>query len=176
MPTYLNYYEDVLTMQLLALPLDITLLYNSLFHPNRLTVSGQAGSEDLSKSMLALITTHAVAAATMLPYGVYVFLGWSPPTTQPRTVPIYNPTLLFWLGLSSGLYIVVSPIAVFFLTLDRLLTLNYGPRYGQREKKLFLYLEVGVLIGTTLALIAFKRVLEMPLQVDKSEGIGCCRV
>lgn len=172
--TYLNFAENIATLllQLVAVPLAVNLISNSILHPSRLTVSSGSGSGHggLSKSMVAFIVTHAIASTAMLPYGVYTILGWSPPTTQPRTVPMYDPPLLFWLGMPTDVYIVVTPVAVFFLTLDRLLTLTYGPSYGRAGKSIVLYVEVVALLGVAFGLVALKVVLEFPPPWNQGNG------
>lgn len=166
--TYLNFEETAATLllQLLALPLDINLLITSAFYPQRLAVGSGAGHGGLSKSMVTLISVHIVAATLQIPYEVYVIMGWSPPVTQPRPFAIYDPLVLFWLGLSSGLYIVVSPLAVFFLTLDRFLTLTFGHGYGRRGKALFVWVEIVTLGVATVGLTGLKLLLEWPLRLD----------
>src|SRR5262249_33586291 len=73
-------------------------------------------------------------------------------------------------------YIVVSPVAVFFLTLDRLLTLSYGHAYGRREKTCVLYVEVLVLVAVALGLLGLTLALELPLQWGKSRHRASVRM
>lgn len=172
--TYLNFGENVATLllQLAALPLDINLLITSTFYPKKLTVSSHASGVEhggLSKSMVALISTHVISIILMVPYAVYVAVAWRVPEKQPREVALFNPYLLFWLGMACNLIIVVPQTAVFFLTLDRLLTLMWGHAYGKREKTLFLYVEIVVLTAVTLGVTGLTIIIEWPLQLDASK-------
>jgi len=176
--TYLNFGENVATLllQLLALPLDINLLVTSVFYPKKLTVSSQnpivAEHGGLSKSMVALISTHLISSILVLPYGLYVAFTWRMSDAQARSVAIFDPSLLFWLGISGNLTIVVPSIAVFFLTLDRLLVLTCGPAYGRREKNLFLYAELTVLVTVAVSLIGLTISFEWPLQWNEGKYIS----
>lgn len=38
--------------------------------------------------------------------------------------PLYNVTILYWTGMWAYLYVVLSPMITFFLTLERCLALN----------------------------------------------------
>jgi len=167
--TYLNFGENVVTLlfQLATIPLDINLLITSAFYPKKLTVSSQTSAIDhrgLSMSMITLISTHIISSAAMLPYVVYVATTWRLPIAQPRNVAVFDPAMLYWLGFSANTFIVVPPVAVFFLTLDRLLTLTWGHAYGRREKTLFFYVEITTLATVTLVLVVLTISFEWPLQ------------
>lgn len=175
--TFLIFDENVavLIIQLITLPLDINLLITSAFYPKKLTVSSHASGTEhgaLSKSMAALISTHAISMALMLPYLGYVVTAWRVPEVQPRNAAVFNPSLLFWLGVSCNLTLVIPSAAVFFLTLDRLLTLTWGHAYGRREKTLFLHVEIVVLTAVALALIGSTIIYEWPLQWDEGKCGG----
>jgi hypothetical protein len=53
-------------------------------------------------------------------------------------VGIFNPNVLFWLGVLHMAYVTTSPVPVFFLTVDRICALKPTDAIGQhRNGKIF---------------------------------------
>lgn len=125
-PAYLPYLTEA--EQLLIVALDATtvvvigrLLYFYYTSPR----PGQADTRrqglsvrvtSLSPTMLIYLWTLGLFALCALPNWAYIATAWSP---APNSVPIYNPTLLYWTGCSALLQPQASPPVVFFITLER---------------------------------------------------------
>lgn len=66
----------------------------------------------------------------------------------------YDPYVLFFTGLGVDIYYAVSPIPLFFLTVDRCLILSSTYAYGHRSKRLLFLVELVTLVfavGVTVA-------------------------
>ncbi|KAI1696096.1 hypothetical protein Ddc_20710 [Ditylenchus destructor] len=98
----------------------------------------------------------------MLIYNFYLVIFWRPPGTQYA----YTPMGLYWMGLTNTNYVILAPLFVLQLTLDRSLTLAFGHRYSIFYQRFLMGL-VAVVICITFIGTTFVSVLELPLDLEK---------
>ncbi|KAI1690706.1 hypothetical protein DdX_22329 [Ditylenchus destructor] len=78
----------------------------------------------------------------------------------------YTPTGLFWMGLTNLNYIIVGPVFVLQLTVDRSLTLALGHRYSTLAQRSVMGLALMIIFITFIG-ITFVSILELPLDMEK---------
>lgn len=79
----------------------------------------------------------------------------------------FDPYVLFWTGLGIDIYYGLSPIPLFFLTVDRLLTLSFPMRYSEAMRNILFWVEIVTLV-VCLGICVGISVAELPL--DETTG------
>ena len=156
----LNHGQSLVTalLQLVTIPVDINLLYTLFFHPSRLTTSTGQGMS-IAPTISILVISHLLLALVYLPYGIYVVI-WRGQS--------YDIDTLFWTGLFINPYMIISPIAVFFLTVDRWLMLRMKQSYSAYWKKMVVRMEVvTLLLATALSLWLLLIELQLPYEIGR---------
>ncbi|KAI1707606.1 hypothetical protein Ddc_14758 [Ditylenchus destructor] len=87
----------------------VRLLYFGLFKNNFLRV------RNFSPLFLVYLFSHTILSGLALPYHGYMVFFW---TSGPAAR--YNIDVMYWLGIHTTNYFTITPILVFFLTLERL--------------------------------------------------------
>lgn len=117
---------------------------------------------ELSKPMWTFIWCHLVNCLYSYTYHLYCVLLWRGTATR------YQPYVLFWTGLSVDVYYGLAPIPLFFLTVDRCLTLVATYRYGYVCKQVLFVFELATLFVATVICVLIS-VMELPL--DEASGL-----
>ncbi|KAI1712897.1 hypothetical protein Ddc_12241 [Ditylenchus destructor] len=111
--------------------------------------------KSLSPMVMIFMLAHIICSVMNMPYYSYVILKWSE-AHDPNIVYGYR----FWLGIPVANYFVVIPALVFFLTLERCLSLKLPVLYGRRIYKWIAFFATVVTIlvyigSTAISLLSF---------------------
>ncbi|KAI1703210.1 hypothetical protein DdX_15043 [Ditylenchus destructor] len=154
--TYLNFAETILTLafQSVSITSMSRLVYCAAFR--RKSLRG-----NLSASLIVYLIVHIMCSTSAVPYHVYIVLNWSPGANN------YSPNLLFWLGMLPNTYYFVSPIPVFFLTLDRCLALKAPFFHNNLDKKWITVPTIATFL-TVYGVCIYFFLRELPLDIEKT--------
>ncbi|KAI1711827.1 hypothetical protein Ddc_12660 [Ditylenchus destructor] len=154
--TYLNFGETILTLvfQSISISSMSYLVYCAAF--KRKSLRG-----NLSASLLVYLILHIMCSTSAVPYHLYTVLNWRPAANN------YSPNLLFWLGMLPNTYYFVSPIPVFFLTLDRCLALK-APFFHNNLGKKWITVPTIVVFLTVYGVCIYYFLRELPLDIEKT--------
>ncbi|KAI1731270.1 hypothetical protein Ddc_00075 [Ditylenchus destructor] len=96
---YLNFVENIIgfTDQAVAIGFFSHLMYCAFFVPKKLKV------ERLPRLMLMYMLNHLIFSCITIPYQAYMAIDW-------HVENAYNPYMIFWLGLTMNVYMVVTPL------------------------------------------------------------------
>ncbi|KAI1718280.1 DAF-16/FOXO Controlled, germline Tumor affecting [Ditylenchus destructor] len=152
---YLNFVENIIgfTDQAVAIGFFSHLMYCAFFVPKKLKV------ERLPRLMLMYMLNHLIFSCITIPYQGYMAIDW-------HVENAYNPYMIFWLGLTMNVYMVVTPLQVLFLTLDRCLILMFAEYYQERQKRLLFVVCLLCIFGFG-AMVYVICLMELPLPLDK---------
>lgn len=81
----------------------------------------------------------------------------------------YDPYALFFTGLGIDIYFAVSPIPLFFLSIDRCLIMHKGYTYDQRRQRDLFMLELATLL-LSISVEVIMALAELPF--DEATGCG----
>ncbi|KAI1731260.1 hypothetical protein Ddc_00064 [Ditylenchus destructor] len=160
--TYVNFSEAIVTIfcQLVTITLMANLISCSQFSSPFFIIK----SGGLSKSMLVYLYTHLILTTLSIFYHLYLVVKWHPP--NPELPPMYDPQILFWLGMWPSNYLAVAPLVVLLLAVDRILSLKCHARYTKFAQTLFISTGVILIISVTCASVG-SYLLELPLETEK---------
>ncbi|KAI1708502.1 hypothetical protein DdX_11890 [Ditylenchus destructor] len=160
--TYLNFAEHLgfLIAGSFAVFCNFRLLYYALFKRKSQAIS-------MSRSIYVLICSHTVLLFVSLPYTV--LMAWK----KPDDLNEYSAYAMYWTGLPANCFMAASSIPVFFLTLDRCLSVKLSAHYNEsKRKRLFVASIVAVCVASTVATVT--TLVELPLDLNQSEvSVGC---
>ncbi|KAI1704774.1 hypothetical protein DdX_13994 [Ditylenchus destructor] len=159
--SYLNFCETIVTvsLQIASIILMSNLLYCSLTKSPIFVVRTK-----LSNSLLFYLFGHVTFSSLLLVYNFYLLIFWRPPG-MPQA---YMPMGLFWTGLTCVYFVIIGPVLVLQLTVDRSLTLALGHRYSTLAQRSVIGLALMVMLITSIGAI-FLTILELPLDMDKGK-------
>ncbi|KAI1696380.1 hypothetical protein DdX_19069 [Ditylenchus destructor] len=105
---------------------------------------------------------HLILLYITLFYQLYLLINWH----MPGNTPLYDPQLLFWLGIWFTAYGCFSGLALMILSLDRIFTLMRSMiKYTKRAQNMLILLGVGVIILSYVAsFLAY--LLELPIDLE----------
>ncbi|KAI1718293.1 hypothetical protein DdX_06714 [Ditylenchus destructor] len=160
--TYVNFSEAIVTIfcQLVTITLMANLISCSQFSSPFFIIK----SGGLSKSMLVYLYTHLILTSLSIFYHIYLVVKWHAP--DPELPPMYDPQILFWLGMWPSNYLAVAPLVVLLLAVDRILSLKCHARYTKFAQNLFISTGVILIISATCASVC-SYLLELPLETEK---------
>ncbi|KAH7707742.1 hypothetical protein AAVH_25021 [Aphelenchoides avenae] len=121
----------------------------------------------MSRQMWAFIWCHLLNCCYSITYHLYCAMLWRGLETR------YDPYVLFWTGLGIDIYYGLSPIPLFFVTVDRLLTLLLPLRYSESARRSLFWTEIVTLIICTGICVGIC-VVELPL--DEATAGLCVHV
>ncbi|KAL3085632.1 hypothetical protein niasHT_037373 [Heterodera trifolii] len=133
---------------------------------------------ELSRALRTFLCFHLAGAIVTMPYNAYVPITYYTATTNDDTVqetqPIYNYSMLFWLGQFHNTYTALSPLAVLFLTLERcfIIKLATNPAKLARVERWLGWAGIGTLLAAFTASTCFY-MDELPLNLENLYDIGC---
>ncbi|KAI1703735.1 DAF-16/FOXO Controlled, germline Tumor affecting [Ditylenchus destructor] len=153
---YLNFVENIIgfTNQAVAIIFFSHLVYCAFFKPKKLKM------DKLPNLMLMFMLNHLFWSCITIPYQAYMAIDWHPDRNE------YNVYTIFWLGLFMNAYMVITPLQVLFLTLDRCLILMFAHLYNERQRRL-LFVVSCISQLCFVAMIFTICLMELPLQLDK---------
>ncbi|KAI1709806.1 hypothetical protein DdX_11202 [Ditylenchus destructor] len=109
---------------------------------------------------------HFILSTLSLTRKFYAIFLWRPPNPN-YPVGIYDPELLFWLGIPENAYLAVAPFGVLLLTVDRILTLGMPLFYTKAVQKVVILLGIcGIVLGCSAVILEL--LMELPLDLQKS--------
>ena len=160
--TYVNFSETIIAIicQLVTIILVANLIFCSHFSSPFFIIK----SGGLSKSMLVYLYTHLILTTLSIFYHFYLVVKWHPP--NPDLPPMYDPQILFWLGMWPSNYLAVAPMVVLLLAIDRILSLKCHVMYNKFAQNLFISTGVILIISATCASV-YSYLLELPLETEK---------
>ncbi|KAI1695348.1 hypothetical protein DdX_19624 [Ditylenchus destructor] len=79
---------------------------------------------------------------------------------------MYDPQILYWLGIWSGTYMAVAPLAVLWLVVDRCISLKFYGYYKNGRQTEFVLLGTVTMVALSLA-STWMYLLELPLDMSK---------
>ncbi|KAI1713266.1 hypothetical protein Ddc_12026 [Ditylenchus destructor] len=156
--TYLNFVEHLgfLIAGSFAVFCNFRLLYYALFKRKSQAIS-------MSRSIYVLICSHTVLLFASLPYAV--LMAWK----KPDDLNEYSAYAMYWTGLPANCYMAASSIPIFFLTLDRCLSVKLSVHYNEsKRKRLFVASIVAVCMASTVG--AVSTLVELPLDLNQTRG------
>ncbi|KAI1731259.1 hypothetical protein Ddc_00063 [Ditylenchus destructor] len=164
--TYVNFVEACLAIvfQCTAIFLMSHLVYCSRFRSPLFELRAE-----LSTSLKIYLCMHIILSTLSLPYHIYLAVYWRTPWHVTNTGnAIFNPEMLYWLGIWSASYMAVAPAALFGLAIDRCLVLYLSIRYSRAIKRIVISLGV-LLIVVVYGFSYYVYLLELPLSQEKSK-------
>ncbi|KAI1695378.1 hypothetical protein DdX_19608 [Ditylenchus destructor] len=159
--SYLNYCETIVTvsLQIVSIILMSNLLYCSLTKSRIFVVRSK-----LSKSLLFYLFGHVTFSSLFLVYNFYLLIFW-----RPHGMPeAFTPMGLFWTGLTCVYFVIVGPVLVLQLTVDRSLTLALGHRYSTLAQRSMMGLALLIMFITSIG-VTIVAILELPLEMEKGK-------
>uniref|UniRef100_A0A915CVS0 G-protein coupled receptors family 1 profile domain-containing protein n=1 Tax=Ditylenchus dipsaci TaxID=166011 RepID=A0A915CVS0_9BILA len=85
---------------------------------------------------------------------------------QPSGPTMYEPYLLFWMGMFAVNYMVACPLNVLLLAVDRCLSLKLTINYTRRFRKWVIWVGVAVILGVVMA-STYVYLMDLPLDLTK---------
>ncbi|KAI1695391.1 hypothetical protein Ddc_21267 [Ditylenchus destructor] len=163
---YLNVVEQVIIV--ICMLLSIGLFSNLLF---RVAVGNQGSLEGLSSSMVFYMSFHVLMSVTAFPYSAYQMFEWFNVvgSIDHEVHKKAADQLFFWFGIFNINYVTVAPLPTLFLTFDRCLVLNFKGSYEKPLRKKMLLANC-LLIGVVYLSLTFTSVLELPLDLNKTQN------
>ncbi|KAI1696330.1 hypothetical protein Ddc_20514 [Ditylenchus destructor] len=147
---YLNFTEHVgfLIAGSFAIFCNFRLLYHGL-------LKRQSQAISMSRSIYVLIFSHTALLFASLPYAM--FMVWKK-TDDLNELSAYA---MYWTGLPANCYMVSSSIPIFFLTLDRCLSVKLSVRYNDSNRNRMFVTSI-VVISVACAAGAVIALMELP--------------
>ncbi|KAL3085631.1 hypothetical protein niasHT_037372 [Heterodera trifolii] len=158
--------------KLITALLIVRLLLIARFRPAVLSVP------ELSHALRTFLFFHLAAAIVTMPYNAYVPIAYytekSYDDTVQKTQPIYNYSVLFWLGHFHNTYTAISPLVVLFLTLERCFVIKLAtkPATMARVERWLGWAGIGTLLAAFTASTCFY-IDELPLNISLLNEINC---
>jgi len=161
--TYLNFAQGT-TMLLLELG-TIAIIGRMLLAHFGITVSSMRArlkQAKMSPPFYFFLYMHLFNCTLCLPYWTYLAWNWVAPGPDGVPATHYNKMLILLLGTPGQTYLAVGPVALFFLQLDRLLSLMLNIHYTQKARRLFYALELACMVAVYAICTAYS-LSELPL-------------
>uniref|UniRef100_A0A915CTH2 G-protein coupled receptors family 1 profile domain-containing protein n=1 Tax=Ditylenchus dipsaci TaxID=166011 RepID=A0A915CTH2_9BILA len=123
----------------------------------------------VSSSMFVYINFNIFFAFSAAPYFLYSLVGRNPDTK------LYNPHILFWLGMFAMSYASTLTVPVLFITLDRCFAIKFPLQYNDRRRTWLFRSSCLIILFVYLSGLYFC-LIELPLDLSKArfcESAAC---
>ncbi|KAI1702243.1 hypothetical protein DdX_15580 [Ditylenchus destructor] len=116
----------------------------------------------LSNCLQVYLIQHIICATIDIPYVVYLVANWKPMDA------VYDPYILYWIGLGDIIYFHLSSASVVMLSLDRLLYAKFPLHYANLIRPCMPYIMILAMLSYALIAV-FLHLIELPLDLEKVE-------
>uniref|UniRef100_A0A914KZJ5 G_PROTEIN_RECEP_F1_2 domain-containing protein n=1 Tax=Meloidogyne incognita TaxID=6306 RepID=A0A914KZJ5_MELIC len=152
-------YSAAFIVYAISLQFIIRILYELFKHRSKGFILRE--NNGISNLLIASLICWTILMATALPHIAWMLFHWRPEGRQ------INPNSVFWTTITTECMMPVIPYSIFFLTLDRIFSVQLLNGYKERNKIMLLFACVLTILAVFfINFYAFLRILPLPAETD----------